>query len=220
MEIEKAVIKGSPYIGVFAMVSEKFGLFPKTASENEVKAMEKTLGIEGIQTNLANSSLIGVLAVGNSNGIIVPEIVEDHEVKELKEKGVEVKKVKGIAALGNLIEANDSKGICSKAIPKEIKKEIAEFLGIELVEGEIAGTDLIGSCLVATNKGFVVHPQTSEKEFENVGKFLGTEGSKATANYGDVFIGNSVIANSKAAIVGMQTTGHEILRIDEGLRGE
>ena len=84
----------------------------------------------------------------------------------------------------------------------------------------IGGSDLIGSLCVASNKGFIVSPSVTKKEFKIIEKALKVKGTSATANYGDKFVGNSVIANSKAVIVGSLTSGHELNRIDEGLSGE
>jgi len=44
------------------------------------------------------------------------------------------------------------------------------------------------------------------------------KGIPATANYGDRFIANSVIANSKGTATGANTSGPEMARIDEGKR--
>ena len=48
---------------------------------------------------------------------------------------------------------------------------------------------------------------------------LNIRGGSATANTGDSFVRNSVIANEKGFIVGDQTTGHELNRIEEALEG-
>ncbi|MDP6670630.1 MAG: translation initiation factor IF-6, partial [archaeon] len=85
------------------------------------------------------------------------------------------------------------------------------------IEAEIAESDLIGSNIVLTNKGFIANPMISEKEFKKIEKNTGLEGATATANFGDKFVGNGVIANSNTAFVGLRTTGHELIRIDEGL---
>jgi len=207
-------------VGIFSTVTEKIGLFPKDTPSEQLKNIQEMLGIETIKTNIANSSLMGVLCVGNSHGFIVSEIAEPHEIKELISAGLRVKKIPSIAAVGNLIEVNDSFGICSRIFPRELKREIEEFLKIPILDETIAGSDLIGSCMVLTNKGFLTNPEIQEKEFNSIKKFLKLNGMATTANYGDNFVGNSIVANSKGAIVGEQTSGFELIRIDEGLRGE
>ena len=93
------------------------------------------------------------------------------------------------------------------------------YVKVECVESEVAKSDLVGSSMVLTNHGFTVNPLVSEEEFSFIGKKTGLCGTTATANYGDKFIGNSVIANSKVALAGLHTSGHELMRIDEGLTG-
>lgn len=217
MKIAKQRIHGSPYVGIFATITEKIGLFPKDISNEQLKELQELLEIEIIKTNIANSSLMGVLCVGNSHGFIVSEIAEAREIKELTSVGLRVKKIPSIAAVGNLIEVNDSCGICSKIFPRELKKDIEDFLKISILDETIAGSDLIGSCMVLTKNGFLTNPNIVEKEFDSIKKFVKLNGTSTTANYGDNFVGNSIIANSKGAIVGEQTTGFELIRIDEGL---
>ncbi|HLD58608.1 MAG TPA: translation initiation factor IF-6 [archaeon] len=222
MEILRRTLRGSPFVGVFCCITEKTGLFPLDAgvSPKEIKDIEELFGIEVIRAKIADSSLLGILAVGNSNGFVLGEIATEKELQHLKGLGLRVKKISGVTAIGNLLEANDSKGICSPTIKPKIQREIAEFLKIELREAKIGNSDLAGSSLVATNKGFVISTRASEKEFADAKKFFGLNGSSSTANYGDAFIGNSLAANSRAAIAGIRTSGVELVRIDEGLGGE
>ncbi len=217
MNIEMGTVKSSPFVGVFSVVTDKIALFPKVMETKEKKKVEKLFGLETIYTSLANSSLLGVLAIGNSHGFAVSEIAEQDEIDALQESGIRIKKVLGITALGNLVGCNDEKAFCSKAVPKKTVEEIGKALNVECVETEIAESDLVGSNIVLTNKGFIANPLVSEEEFKKIEKETGLEGATATANFGDKFVGNGVIANSNAALAGLRTTGHELIRIDEGL---
>lgn len=220
MEIGKAAVRGSPYVGIFSSLTDKLCLLPTAEQEEKAKFFSEFFGVEVFRTTLANSSLLGIFAAGNKKGFVVSGIVENYEVENMEKAGIKVMQVPGIAAIGNLIEANDKFGLCSRVFSMETKKKMEKFLGIKMEYAEIAGSDLIGACLVATNRGFLMNPNASKKEFGSVGKSFGMRGKAATLNYGDVFVGNSIIANSNAAIVGLQTSGHELIKIDEGLRGE
>ncbi|MEW6294683.1 MAG: translation initiation factor IF-6 [Candidatus Diapherotrites archaeon] len=220
MRIEKKAINGSPFIGVFASVTEKIALLPKTISARELRGIEELLEVEAIQASIADSDLIGILAKGNSKGFIVPEIIEEGELRELEGNGVKIKVIQGINALGNLIALNDFGGIMSPLMPEGLVQDIKRFFGIEFIRTLIANTEIAGSCIVASNKGFVVHPNVTQKEFNLIKKALKVKGTTSTANYGNPFIANDVIANSKGALIGEQTSPHEMLRIDEGLSGE
>ena len=220
MEIEKATIRGSPYVGIFSVLTENVCLLPLSESKKKAGFISKFFDVEVFQTTLANSSLLGIFAVGNKKGFVVSDVVEEYEIEKLENAGFEILRVPEIVAVGNLVEVNDKAGLCSKLFSMESKKKMEKFLGVKIEYAEVAGSDLVGSSLVVTNKGFLINPNATKKEFDNVKGAFGTHGEAVTSNYGDVFVGNSIMANSKSAIVGIQTSGHELIKIDEGLRGE
>jgi len=219
MEIIKSTIHSSPFIGVFALATEKHVLLPNNVEKKEERRLGELFNAETVKTRLAESPLIGVLAVGNSSGIVVSGIVEEKEISHLKEKGLRVKRLAEATAIGNLVELNDSKGFCSKVVQQKTKQEIEGFLHVELKYAGIANAEVVGSSIVLTNNGFIVNPSISSKEFKELEEWVKLSGNATTANLGDVFVGNSVIANSSGAVVGSYTTGHELMRIDQGLRG-
>ena len=220
MEITKKNIRGSPYVGIFCTITEKFGLFPKNIERQEAEKLAEFFGVEAIQASIAGTNLLGVLSTANANGVAISGVADEREIAELKGLGLKVAVVNNIAAVGNLVRANDKGGVCAKIFSKESKSTMEKVLGVELRQMEIAGTDLVGSCVVATNRGFLVNPNVSKENFAELKKIFGVDGATTTANYGDVCVGNSVLANGMAAMVGEQTSGFELMRIDEGLRGE
>ncbi len=220
LEIVKRTVRGSQYIGVFALVTEDIGVFPVGTHKAETERLEELLGIRMVKTNIASSPLTGVFAAALGSRIALPESAEKSEVKTLREHGVEVMKVNGHVALGNLLAVNSKGGIASRLLERKTVDEISEFLGVGLAQMQVAGTELPGACIVATEKGFLVHPEADAETFNRLKKTFKAHGAATTANYGDPFIGNDILANSLGAIVGMQTSGHEIIRIDDGLRGE
>lgn len=217
MKVLRESIRNSPYLGIFSTVTESIALVPESIEQKEAKKLEEALEVEAIKASIASSSLIGILCKGNSKGFVVPEIAEKQELKELESKGLKFKTIKGNLALGNLIAANDEKAIISSIIPKKQREEIANFLKVEAIDAKIAGNDLSGSSMVLTNKGFLINNKASQKEFDKIREFLKLEGKATTANYGDSYVGNSIIANSKAIITGSLTTNIEIMKIQEGL---
>ena len=219
MEIIKRTIKGSPFVGVFSVITDAVGLFPKYVEKKEIKGIEDILGVEVIRTNIANSSLLGVFIAGVGKKFIVPNIAEEREIEYLEEAGLKVKKIDA-SALGNLVALNENACIVSPLIESGETKEIKKFFRINYYQRRVAGNDLPGSSTVVTNKGFIVHPNVSEKEYKELKKLFNVHGTATTANYGDPFVGNDVVANSNGAIVGLYTSGHELIRIDEGLRGD
>jgi translation initiation factor 6 len=219
MRLELGTVRESPFVGIFSIATEKVLFLPKTVSRKEEKRMTGLFGAEVVKASIANSNLLGVLAAANSRGLLVGRIIEDGEKKELEEAGIRVKKLSEATAVGNLLAVNDSKGVCSGLFSENQVKEIEGFFGVDLMKTSIAGSDVVGASIVATNKGFVLNKNASSQEAEAIESHFGLEGAKGTANAGDLFLGNSVVANSKAGLAGIFTTGFEMARIDEGLRG-
>jgi translation initiation factor 6 len=219
MKIELGTVRESPFVGIFCLATEKMAFVPKPISQKEEKRLSGLFGVEIVKASVANSSLLGVLAAANSKGLIVGGIMEEQEEKELENAGIRVKRLEGITAVGNLLAANDTKGICSSLFSEKQVKEIEKFCGIGLKKATIDGSDVVGASIVATNQGFLINKMVKEKEALAIEKHFGIQGTRATANAGDQFVGNSVVANSEAALAGSATTGFELARIDEGLRG-
>lgn len=156
---------------------------------------------------------------GIGKKVVVPEMAERSEVKALEHAGLEVESVYS-TAIGNLAALNSKGGIISPLMPEAEKKRLENFFGVKFTGMTVAGSDVPGAAIAVTEKGFIVHPNVDEKEFKKIGKIFRVNGAAGTANYGDAFVGNDVIANSKGVVVGAYTSGHELMRIDEGLRGE
>lgn len=210
----------SPYIGVFCLATENALIVPNGTEEKIIREMEAALGVRAKRQSIANSTLIGALAAGNSQGIIVPEIITLQEESLLKKNGVRFLVVDGVMALGNLVTANDKGGIISPLVPEKARKQIEEFLKVKLGRMTIAGTDVAGSCVIASNSGFCCHPETSKGEFAELEKAFGVKGTISTANYGDGFVKNCVLANSHGIIVGTTTSVSELSRIEEGMEAD
>ena len=54
---------------------------PPKISDSKARALEETLKAPVVRTGLAGTILLGVYAVANSNGIVLPALVSDEEVK-------------------------------------------------------------------------------------------------------------------------------------------
>lgn len=209
----------SPFVGIFCRTTDSFILAPPTIIQSERKSMETILQNKIIYTSLAKSPLLGVLSIANQSGVVVPQIVEPSEIQNLKQQGIDVLQVKENDALGNLLSVNDKVGFCSPLIPKPIMNEIAEFLKIKIIVQKIANSDLVGSNMVINNRGFVCNPTITNSEFSQIQKHSGLKGNKTSANFGDPHIANSICANQNGALVGPNSTPHEMFAIDEALSG-
>ena len=220
MEFLKSTIRGSPFVGIFAVATDEVALFPTALDEKHTRLWEETLGVQGIKCTIANSSLLGVFCKALGRKIAVPSLAEKQEIQFLEKKGLEVLVVQDYTALGNLIALNSQAGIVSPLIEPGTVKELEGFFGVPLTPMTLGGVEVVGSAATVTNKGFIVHPNIAPHEFEALKRTFKVYGTAGTANYGDPFVSNSLVANGHGVIIGEQTTGYELARIDEGLRGE
>lgn len=217
MTIVKKDIHRNTHVGLFMSATDRFVLVPDQLEEDEVEEIAKVLKVDPIPARVAGTSLIGVFAAGNASGIVLPYIVRDEEIKNLKDHGIDVLIIRDVpTALGNLIAANDRGVVISKSIRKENVDRIVEFLGVEKYEWvNIAGTELTGASIVATNRGFLAHPNATEDEVELLQRVFGVKGTTTTVNYGDPFVRTAMIANSYGVIVGEDTSPVELMRIED-----
>jgi translation initiation factor 6 len=203
-----------PYIGAFALCTDRVALFPdRFHFKEEVAAVLK---VPLVRLNVSRSPLIGILVAGNSKGFVCSDLFE------LGPKGgsggFEVKYVPGrFTALGNLILANDYGVLVSPDFPDASVKLIEKQLGVPVERGTIAGFKNVGAVGVATNRGVLLHPDVKEKEVEHVQRVLRVPAGVGTACGGLKFVGLCVIANSHAALAGTPTTGPELGRIESSL---
>nr|HOP08914.1 translation initiation factor IF-6 [Candidatus Methanofastidiosa archaeon] len=174
-----------------------------------------------LQTSIARTDLVGIFLAGNSKGILMPSIVEDHELQAIEESfscnlmTLDTK----FTALGNLVLCNDKGCVISPAL-SDLKDDIESFLGVEVQEGIIGGYKNVGSVAVATNKGCLVHPDTTPEKMEWLSEMLKVPVDHTTANKGVGYIGGCMVANSKGVVVGDFSTGPELGRIDDILMEE
>ncbi|MBI4043877.1 MAG: translation initiation factor IF-6 [Candidatus Diapherotrites archaeon] len=219
MNIEKQTLNGSPFIGVFSTVTEKMSLIPLNTERKKAKHFEDVLGVETIPTSIASTSLLGVMARGIGSKFLVPQTIEAREETHLQRLGIEVHKVKEVTAIGNLVAGNAFGLLASKSIPVQAVKEMEGFLKVPIIHANLAGTELVGSSLVVNQQGFLVHPRAAPEEIKKLEALFKVDGIPTTANYGDPFVGNSLVATSQGALVGEMTSGPEMIRIDDGLSG-
>jgi len=118
-------------------------------------------------------------------------------------------------AIGNLVVSNDKGGIISPKLSRQ-KKVIEDVLGVEIVKRKIGGHEEVGSCCVATNKGFLVHPD-AEAELKELEGFFQVSGNVGSVNFGFPYPKAGLVANSYGYLTGRNTSGIELGRIDESL---
>jgi len=223
LSIEVVYAFGNPNIGVFIAASEKYSLIPDTAPEKVEDALRRNLGVEVVRVTIGETGLIGILCVMNSKGLLIGNLVKDAEISRIKralggEIVVDVLWEVKENALGNLILANDRVAIVSPLFPSSIQSKIADVLDVEVIPMKLGGSNLVGALGVATNRGVLLSPLLSDEEASSIIELMKVpKGGIGTVNRGNVFVKSGIVANSKGALVGFETTGVEMMRIQASL---
>ncbi|MEM5816214.1 MAG: translation initiation factor IF-6 [Candidatus Aenigmatarchaeota archaeon] len=204
---------GDVNIGFYGFATDKFFI------SSFDKDYSKILKVPSFKLSIAESELIGLFIAGNSNGIILPKIVKENEIKNIKRLGINVMVLKEkFTAIGNLICSNDKGAIVSDLISKKNLKEIEECLNVEVYQTKIANIKVVGSVCFATNNGAIVHRDASENDIKVIREVLKVDVERSSVNLGSPFVKSGIIANSYGALVGSKTSGFELDIIARSLK--
>ncbi|MCG3216602.1 MAG: translation initiation factor IF-6 [Candidatus Heimdallarchaeota archaeon] len=221
MDISKSTVLGNSSLGIFALSSEKYSIVPFGTKDSNIETISETLDVSVIKNTIGNSVLIGTLAIGNSKSLLVPQNISGKEISlltEAFEENVEIIEIKSKhTALGNLIVMNDKGAIISEIFEKNVQTQIKDILEVEVVVGSLLESPLVGSMAMSTNKGALVHPLLSEEEVRELSSILRVRADVCTINRGIPYPRVGIIANSKGAVIGTDSTGPESMRIFEVL---
>ncbi len=221
MDIAKATFLGNSSLGIFALATDKYILLPYSIKQNILETVEKVLEVPIIQTTVGGTVLVGAMVAGNSNILFVPSTISPEEMNLIKsplEGKVEIIEIESkLTALGNLIVMNDKGAIISETFEKQVQKKFEDTIGTEVVFGNLMESPLVGTLTFSTNRGALVHPLLSEEESRAISSILRVKTDLCTVNRGVPYPRVGIIANSKGAVIGSDTTGPESMRIFEVL---
>ena len=224
MSILKYQIFGRNTVGVYLEINNLYGLYPPTLLKSTLNEFKKVFSEPLFPLTINNSPLIGVYITSNKNGIIIPHIVRDDELANLKSYVKNVDESINIGVLdsldnayGNLILCNDKGAIISSFL-KDYREIIEDVLNVETVVYEFADLNLPGSISLANNNGCVVHPLSTDDDVKYISSILKVEVvDVSTVNRGIPYISSGVAANDESGIFGSACTGPEMMRLTEVL---
>ena len=216
--LKRIDIVGNPNVGVFILATDDIAIAPYNLPDEKIKIIKETLEVDVIKSSISGSSLIGSLAVANSNGLVVSPHVLDDEVKQFEDFGLNVATIPGkFTAVGNIVAANDKGAIASPFLSQEAINVIENTLKVDVKTSHIVGSDIIGSLIKVTNKGFLMSKNALNSEVNFAGEVFGVEGDIGTVGHGIPLVGACILGNSNGAIVANNSTGPEMARVEEAL---
>jgi translation initiation factor 6 len=218
VHIITANTQGNPNIGLYCYATEEYCIVGPEAA-NLKDSIQEALQVKTIITTIAGTSLAGVFCVGNSKTLLVPSIAFEHEIKKLQEAGLNVKVFDtNNTALGNNLVANDHGALIGPMFNQQEQSELAKLLGVPVHQFSIAGVDVVGSSLVITERGALIHRDASRFEQDMAVDTLRLQKIEpGTVNFGVPYVRGGIIANSKGFLIGSTSGGPEISHADEAL---
>lgn len=210
----KTNFAGDTNIGLYGFATDKYCLAGITGKES--KKVKDVLNVKVINAFLMETPFLSLFAAGNSSGIIVPDIIEKHEIKELK-KHLEVHTLKTkYTCLGNLIVMNDN-GIILAPVFRRKKAEIEKAFSLPAAVTTIGSSNVIGNLAITTNKGCLVTPKIKDKEKKIIEDALNVPVDEGTVSFGSFYVKSGIIANSHGFVVSNRSSGIEMGKINEAL---
>jgi translation initiation factor 6 len=208
----------NPNVGVYCRANDTVVFLQKQLSKKVKKKISQTLEVKLIELSIADSTIIGSLIALNSNGVVVTNVVGTETLNIIIDQGFNCYVIKDVInAAGNDILANDYGAIIHPDIKNNSLKNIEKTLGVPVIRGTIASMKTVGMAAVVTNKGCLCHPKVTEDEKKTLEKIFDVEVMIGTVNHGHPMIGSGIVANTKGVIIGKNTTGIEMGRIEEAL---
>jgi translation initiation factor 6 len=214
--LRKLDFAGNPYLGVFCASNEELTVLSPGIAPGEARRLEEALETVVVRTTLGGSTVVGALMAVNAHGAVVTDFVEDEERKVLGDLSL-LAMPHRLNAAGNNILCNDRGALVHPGYDRGTVKLLADVLDVEVARGTVAGVKTVGSAAVATNRGVLCHPHTTEAEMRRLEEVLKVPAVITTANYGTAQVGACMVANTKGCVVGTRTTAIELGRIEEGL---
>ncbi|MFA4934900.1 MAG: translation initiation factor IF-6 [Candidatus Methanoperedens sp.] len=213
----KLNISGSPVLGVFAACTDELVFVPYDTPDETRKELEESLGVIALRSSVGGSSIIGSLLRGNSRGVMVAGLILDKELRQIRKHTKAARFTGELNAAGNLILANDTAALVHPDLSEKSVGIIKKTLGVDVKRGTLGGLKTVGMAGIATNKGVLVHPKSSPAEIGVIEELFALPVDIGTVNFGSPLVGSGLLANSKGYVVGEDTTGPELSRIEDTL---
>lgn len=218
---------GNPNIGVYAFVNNEVLIIPPGIGGddvNEIVGVLKTPVV--VEGKIAGTILNGVFISGNDNAIVLPRIIFEDELEKLKRALKESGAGPNVyvstsrhTALGNILSCNNKGCIVSEGLEKDEIKKLSDVLGVEVVTARFLNIDIPGSLVLVNDFGGIVHPDLGDNDLKLLRDVLKVNVERATVNAGSPYVKSGALANNNGVVVGGNTTGPEVLRIEKGFEG-
>jgi translation initiation factor 6 len=211
-------IFGTSSVGVFIATNNSVTIIPPDAPEKIDDVVRNTLGTSVARFTVARSPLLGIFTVLNDNGVLLPPLVLEEEVKLFKSLGLNVEIVNTkYTAISNLVLAGNRVALVSPLLEPGARRAVADALGVEVVVDTIAGNPLVGALAVLNSRGVLVAPEATDEDLKKLSEYFKARVDVGTVNKGRSFLRGGIVVNDRGALVGDETAGPELMRLQQVL---
>lgn len=206
-------------MGVFARETDDCLLVRPDVEDDMREDLGEELDVPVVPTTVAGSGTVGALAAGNENGLLVTSRVRDRELDRIAETtDLPVHELPGrINAAGNVVCCNDYGAYVHADLSREAVQAVKDALEVPVERGTLATVHTVGTAAVANNRGVLCHPKSTDGELDALEELLDVPADIGTINYGGPLVGSGLVANDNGYVVGNDTSGPELGRIEDAL---
>jgi translation initiation factor 6 len=217
-DVAPVKVFGTSSVGVFLATNNSVTFLPPDVPEKIDDLVRGTLRTSVARFTIAKSPLLGVFIVVNDNGVLLSPLALEDEVRLFKSLGlnVEVLNTK-YTAVSNLILANNKTALVSPLLEPQLRKVVADVLGVEVIVDTVANNPLVGALAVLNSRGLLVAPETTDEDVKKLSEYFKVRVDVGTVNKGKSFLRGGIVVNDHGALVGDETAGPELMRITQVL---
>ncbi|MEZ0319356.1 MAG: translation initiation factor IF-6 [Pyrobaculum sp.] len=217
-DITPVRVFGTSSVGVFLATNNNVTFIPPDVPEKIDDVVRSTLKTAVARFTVAKSPLLGIFVVLNDNGVLLPPLVLEEEVKLFKSVGLNVEVINTrYTAISNLVLAGNKVALVSPLLEPAARKAVADALGVEVIVDTIAGNPLVGSLAVLNSRGVLVAPEATDDDLKKLAEYFKVKVDVGTVNKGRSFLRGGMVINDHGALVGDETAGPELMRITQVL---
>jgi len=220
MEVARASIWKTPFIGAYSKVFGVNAVVNKNAPQGFLRRLRDFLRIDSVAvTNISGVHAVSSMIAANSNFIVAPDTIEDEELRELESLGKEVLRVESkLKAWGNMMILSEKGVLFSPRVSKKEAGMIIDFLGVDYDFASLANYVAIGALAVPGEEVCFASKLLKEEEKKLLEDLLKLRVHSVSVNDGMVFIRLGMLVSPFGVLVGESTTGDELMSISMAAR--
>jgi translation initiation factor 6 len=220
MEVDRASIWKTPFIGAYSKVFGVNAVVNKNAPQGFLRRLRDFLRVDSVAvTNISGVHAVSSMIAANSNFIVAPDTIEDEELRELESLGKEVLRVESkLKAWGNMMILSEKGVLFSPRVSKKEASTIIDFLGVDYDFTSLANYVAIGALAVPGEGMCFASKLLKEEEEKLLEDLLKLRVHTVSVNNGMMFIRLGMLVSPYGVLVGESTTGDELMSISMAVR--